>query len=456
MRWIDIILPEPTIHQELDTHLAAAADLAAQIPLLQEKSGLDSVRVLEVMEQAGQEIFNGLTALDPETFSPSRGGSSGDMPVLGQEEHDDLIGYHIVTNDDWVGLPWTWLHSGVGFLLEKHPICSATRGSCLPEGNHFRPWMQRLTRAPFLVGEAGGHTLKDTLSQLRPENSGRPEMLFVPGHSDRERRKLIYREAELIEAALEHACQGETLINLDLPLEPVTPSDLIKQGFQYQAIHFAGPTSKPAQPSDTFGEFWMDRLIEETTLPDAQELEDAMGIEGEVLGVDPVTSLLDDIAERYENADPVLDTVSVYRAGSTEAGSRHDSPAGESQGGRTSSHDPSRSWLLDDGPVHPEHLERNGALPPLIFSNSYQAMPTLGNRFVQAGASTFIGPVVPLFSRPARRFAGHCYSALGQGWCAGAAVWKAAQVCRRELGDEHPAWLSYGIQGCGRLSLQYL
>ena len=446
MRWIDIILPEPTIHQELDTHLAAAARLAAQIPPLQEESGLDSLKVIEIMEQAGQELFQGLVALDPGTFSPSRGASSGDTPVLGQPEHDDLIGYHIVANPQWVGLPWAWLHNGVGFLFEKHPICSSSHSSTLPAGDLHRPWMQRLTRAQFLVGETGGNTLKETLSQLRPENAGRPEILFVPGHSDRERRKLIYREAELIEAALEHGCRGETLINLDLPIEPVTPSDLIKKGFQYQAIHFAGPTSKPVRASDTFGEFWMDRLIEETTLPEAQELEDAIGIEGEVLGVDPVTSLLDDIVDRYENADPVLDLVSVAAAGSTGNGS----------GDAINTHRPSRSWLLDDGPVQPEHLERNGALPPLIFSNSYQAMPALGNRFVQAGASTFIGPVTPLFSRPARRFAGHCYAALGQGWCAGAAVWKAAQVSRQELGNEHPAWLSYGIQGYGQLSLQYL
>ena len=456
MRWIDIILPEPTIHQELDTHLATAAGLAAKIPLMQEESGLDSIRVLEAMEKAGQEIFQGLVALDPGTFSPSRGSSTGDTPVLGQPEHDDLIGYHVVANPNWVGLPWAWLHNGVGFLFEKHPICSSSSSSRLPAGDLNRPWMQRLTRAQFLVGEEGGDTLKETLSQLRPENSGRPEILFVPGHSNRERRKLIYREAELIEAALEHGCQGETLINLDLPVEPVTPSDLIKQGFQYQAIHFAGPTSKPARPSDTFGEFWMDRLIEETTLPEAQELEDAIGLEGEVLGVDPVTSLLDDIVERYENADPVFETVSVAPAGSTETGMKYVSSVGGSMDGVTKTQSSSRSWLLDDGPVQPEHLERGGALPPLIFSNSYRAMPALGNRFVRAGASTFIGPVVPLFSRPARKFAGHCYAALGQGWCTGAAVWKAAQECRQELGREHPAWLSYGVQGYGQLSLQYL
>jgi hypothetical protein len=111
---------------------------------------------------------------------------------------------------------------------------------------------------------------------------------------------------------------------------------------------------------------------------------------------------------------------------------------------------------LDDGAVKPEHLERGAAVPPLVFSNSYQALPALGQRFIKSGASTFIGPIVPLFSRPARIFAGHCYGAMGEGWSAGAAIWRAAQICRRELGAEHPAWLSYGLQGYGKLALQYL
>ena len=83
-------------------------------------------------------------------------------------------------------------------------------------------------------------------------------------------------------------------------------------------------------------------------------------------------------------------------------------------------------------------------------------MPELGWRFTRAGASTFIGPLLPLFSRPARIFVGYAYSALGQGWSAGAAIWKASLECRRELGTDHPAWLSYGVQGYGNLSLQFL
>lgn len=452
MRWIDIILPQPTLHQELDTRLTRAAALTAKIPPLQEQYGLDSVRVLEVMTRAGQELFQALVAADPEAFSSARVNPSREAAPLGQPDHDDLVGYHVVAAPVWVSLPWTWLHNGVGFLFEKHPICAATQPSRLPEADLQRPWMQRLDRARYLVGDNGESSLQETLAQLRPASAGQPEILFVPGHSNRHLRRLIYREAELIEGALEHGFQGETLIHLDLPLKPVTPSDLIQQSLQYQAIHFAGPTSHPARPNDPYGEYWMNILMKETSTQDDQKLDDALGLEGEVLGIDPVTSLLDDIVERYETAGLAYDTVSVPAA---EASESYGSSGGTDRG-TGPAHSPNRSWLLDDGPVHPENLERGGIIPPLIFSNSYQDLPTLGHRFIQAGASTFIGPVVPLFSRPARIFAGHCYGAMGRGWCAGAAVWHASQACQKELGKNHPAWLSYGIQGCGQVALQYL
>ena len=172
----------------------------------------------------------------------------------------------------------------------------------------------------------------------------------------------------------------------------------------------------------------MNCLIEETTLPDARELEDALGLEGEVLGVDPVTSLLDDIVARYETGESTLDSVKVPIHEGAGAGTHGGPVGGEDFHRLAPPAGQSRSWLLDDGPVNPENMERGGILPPLIFSNSYQALPELGHRFVQAGASTFIGPVVPLFSRPARIFAGHCYGAMGQGWCAAAAVWKASRT----------------------------
>ena len=53
-------------------------------------------------------------------------------------------------------------------------------------------------------------------------------------------------------------------------------------------------------------------------------------------------------------------------------------------------------------------------------------------------------------------YAGACWRALASGWCAGAASWQASRTLRRDLGAEHPAWLSYGVLGNGLLALQYL
>ncbi len=113
-------------------------------------------------------------------------------------------------------------------------------------------------------------------------------------------------------------------------------------------------------------------------------------------------------------------------------------------------------WLLEDGPVQPEELARDGGLPPLVFSNSYLSLPELGSRFLGAGASTFVGPVAAVMSRPAREFAARFYACLADGYCAAAALRAAALACRERYGEEHPVWLSYGLLGYGSLALQYL
>jgi hypothetical protein len=152
------------------------------------------------------------------------------------------------------------------------------------------------------------------------------------------------------------------------------------------------------------------------------------------VGVDQITAMLDEISERAERP-----------------GVR---PPRHAFGSASAGREP--SWLLDDGPVAPEQFGHGLGLPPLVFSNSHCALNELGARFHRAGASTVVGPVAPVFSRPARHFAGHFYQALGAGWCAGAAVWSASRALRDDLGAEHPGWLSYGLQGFGSLSLQYL
>jgi hypothetical protein len=275
-------------------------------------------------------------------------------------------------------------------------------------------------------------------------------MLFVPGHTDRRLRRLIYREAEVIQGALEIGCHGEVLARMDVEPDPITPSDLCERGFLYQALHFAGPTSLPATPNDARGEYWMNQLIDDTGDLADDAFESRVGLEGEVLGVDPITSLLDDITSRYD-----LHGMSETVPARSSSQNRQTSGSSGSSGPATPP-TTRHTWLLEDGPVDPENLGRGGMLPPLVFSNSFCALPELGRRFTRAGASAFVGPVVPLFSRPARIFAGYFYQALGEGWGVGAAVWKAARDCREEFGAGHPAWLSYGVQGYAVLALPYL
>jgi hypothetical protein len=442
MRWFDIILPEPGTNQGLDHDLAEAAALAARFPHVQQRDGLDAASLVPVMEQTGRCLFEALTRAVPRAFDRTRPAATVDAPDVGEAAHDNLTGFHLVVDEQWLGLPWNWLHNGLNFLLEQHPLCASLRPSALPPIQARRPWMQRQVRAGFLVGDGGAQDLRAVRDQLQTPGVRLPELLFIPGHTDPQMRRLIYREAEAIAEALGDGLPGRPLAHLDVPADAVTPGLLCQLNGAYQILHFAGPVSAPARHDDTLGEYWMNRLLEETSYPDDERLAEALGCEGEILGVDPITSLLDDVCENH-----------VRQTAHASAGLR------AVNGGRASASNGARgstAWLLDDGPVAPETLGRRGQLPPLVFSNSWCAVPELGPRFVKAGASTFVGPLVPLFSNPARLYAGHLYRGMGRGWCAGAATWRAAAQCRQELGREHPAWLSYGVIGFGSLSLQYL
>jgi len=438
MHWIDITLPGPGINQPMDDHLSAAVAHMARIPELQTRDGLDAVGLVDVCAEVGRLLFKAVQAVDPEAFAPDRAPAAAPVaPSLGDPAHDTLRGYLITADPEHVGLPWHWLHNGVAFLYTKYPECTAIAAEA-----QQRPWMQRQQRAAFLLADDGSHSMRGVLPQLRPAEAALPRLLFIPGHTDRQLRRLIYREAEAIQGALKLGCHGQILAHLEVEPDPITPSDLCQRGLMYQAIHFAGPTSLPATLDDKRGEYWMNQLIEETSQPADEDIEAQVGLEGEVLGVDPITSLLDDVTAHYELNGPPVE----IKAGARQ----HNGPPATPT-------PPARpTWLLDDGPVAPEHLGREGWIPPLIFSNSFCALPEMGSRFLQAGASTFIGPVMPLFSRPARIYAGYFYQALGQGWSAGSAAWKAAQSCRKEFGDEHPVWLSYGVQGQVSLALPYL
>ena len=452
MRWLDITLPEPKKNQKLDSLVEQALAGIEELDHIQQRDGLDNITVTEQMAAVGRLLFQALNLCDENAFHVDKNPQQCQTPLLGDDRHDLLVGFHIVASADWPELPWAWLHNGLGFLLEKHPITSAPRSADLPEGTACRPWMQRCRRAEFLVDDQGTSTLAGTLDQLRREAGATPEFLFVSGHTESKVRRMIYREAEAISQALEHTTLPGPLALVHMPKDPITPRELSGYSMAFQALHFAGPTSYEPGAQEEDQPDWMDQMVEDLNAVDERELEDAMGVEGEVLGVDPITSLLDDVSTRYEEGQLAGGPGRLESAGG----------GGRSGGGLGGPPDvsgtpnPGRDWLLDDGPVEPESLGKSGLVPPLVFSNSYCALPHLGRRFLDAGASTFIGPLAPLFSRPARIFVGYCYQALGEGWCAGAAVWRAANSCRQELGSEHPAWLSYGVRGHGSLGLAYL
>jgi len=413
MRWIDIPLPPHGTCQETDRLLDEAQAMVASIPDLQERHGLDASAVTQIMEQVGKTLFQAVTADNAEAFHPDLDRDGCQTP---DASNNALVGYHIVADSQQIGLPWHWLHNGVAPLLEKHPVTVAEHGSRVPELDPPRIWMQRHSNALF-ADDQESHLDRD-----------RPEILFVPGHGREEIRRLMFREAEGIDEALDSAVTG--LARLRIP-GAVTPGLLASRAMLYQALHFAAPTSQPPEISGAGENRWLAGLMAGAGagagVADAETVDNLVGLDMEILGVDPVEAALDQAMESYVNRPASVPKTVVATA--------------------------QNAWLLEDGPVLPENLGRDSCLPPLVFSNSWCSLGWLGRRFLDAGASTFVGTAVPLFSRPARRFAAHFYGALGDGYCAGVAHQRAALSLRDQLGMDHPAWLCHGVQGFGSLRL---
>jgi hypothetical protein len=413
MRWIDIVLPSPGTCPETDRLLDEARSLLDEIPERQERHGLDAPAITSHIEHTGQLLFRAVTSWQADVFDPAavRDGATTPGKI-------DRVGYHIVAGPDRVGLPWHWLHNGMAYLLEKSPVAAAGHGSHVDGADPQRVWMQRQVDA-LLAPDS------ENLS-----SPTQPEILFVPGHGKDEIRRLIFREAEGIDQSL--AELERPAARLRIP-GAVTPGLLAARAMLYQALHFAAPTSQPPEVSQAGEQRWLAGLMAAAGEPqtDADAVDDLVGMELEILGVDPVEVALDQALEAYAHrgrAVPVGSAASTERSG------------GE-------------GWLLDDGPIAPEHLGRDGCLPPLVFSNSWCSLHWLGQRFLDAGASTFVGTAIPVFSRPARHFAARFYGALGGGVCAGEAHRQAALQLRTQLGPEHPAWLAHGVQGYATLRL---
>lgn len=411
MRWIDVILPPVGICPETDRLLVEARTLTDDIPALQERHGLDTPAVVQRLEHIGQLLFKALTVHDPAAFRPDPARDGAQTPPCGHTDADQGLGYHLVTPSEWAGLPWHWLHSGVSFLLETGPICAAMHGARVPEIDPPRLWMQRHSDALF--GEtraARGHR-------------SCPEILFVPGHGREEIRRLIFREAEGIDNALR--VSAPPAARLRMP-GAVTPGLLAARAMLYQGLHFAAPTSQPPEVTHAGENRWLAGLMAAAGHDDAQSVDELVGLEPEVLGIDPVEVALDQALAAHVQRSTTV-TVGCSTAG--KAG-----------------------WLLEDGTVLPECLGRSG-LPPLVFSNSWCSLAWLGQRFCHAGVSTFVGTALPVFSRPARLFAAMFYQYLGSGFDVGNAHRQTSLALRENLGPQHPGWLAYGLQGYGSLHL---
>ncbi|HOX24984.1 MAG TPA: hypothetical protein PLL30_04365 [Candidatus Krumholzibacteria bacterium] len=415
MLWIDIPLPDAGTCPETDRLLAEARTLIESLPAVQERHGLDTPAVTRCMEQVGGLLFRAVTAHDPEAFHPDRERAGAVSTDPESPADDQTIAYHVVADRDLAGLPWHWLHNGVAFLIETSGIEAASHGSRVPRDDPPRLWMHRHRNLRVSSGERAD------------DQRVRPEVLFVPGHGRDEIRRLIFREAEGIDRAL--AASSPALARLRIP-GAVTPGLLASRAMLYQALHFAAPTSQPPEVSQAGENRWLAGLIAAAGQPDADPdtLDDLVGLDLEVVGVDPIEAALDQ-------------AVATYARRGVPAAVGPGVPAVEV------------AWWLDDGPVRPERLGRDGCLPPLVFSNSWCSLGWLGRRFLAAGASTFIGTAIPLYSRPARHFAALFYGALGAGLCACAAHREASLALRERLGPEHPSWLAYGIQGYGCLRL---
>jgi len=438
MRWIDIPLTGPDIRPEWESLLDEASACANEMPELQKSAGLDSPLIVRRMAEVGQMLFHAITQTDPGGFRPRREHEGGVTPHVGVTEADYVTGYHIIAPPQYVGLPWTWLHNGLTFLLEQYTICSSTNGSRLPAAPDVTPWMTRLREANLTQQIRGERPLRSTLLRLRPEMCDDPEILFVPGHCEDEIRRLIYREADGIKRALAASSLGRPLARLSVLTEAVTPALLTRRSSMYQGLHFAGPTAQRRDQAQGEEAAWLVELVETVNRESSETAENdiPVDLELEVVGVDPITALLDHVTAKAElgggpNVPPLE--------------SRHTTTTLERA-----------PWWLDDGPIQPEELGESGGMPPLVFSNSYRSLPELGHRFLAAGGAAFIGPHVPLYSRPARKFAGRFYNFLADGHCVATALRTAALACRSEFGAEHPVWLSYGVAGYGSLALQYL
>ena len=432
MRWLDIDLRRGCGDASVHTFLERAEARRDTLATIQRDAGQNSPQVLSCLEEIGQLLFRAARAADEAAFAPDRqdGGTRAPTP-LGASTDNDGPGYHLIVEDKALDLPWSALHNGLHFLLEQSPICVSTRGSRpVADADPQHQWMRRWEEDAFTETALGPASVSALIRRYRPEACAEPAILFLDGQGGGTGSAHGRCEHDMVHGALEARSDGQRLARLEAPTGVLTPAILAANTHGYQAYHFSGTTAVTADASgQTTGAQHLDVLPPpvQTALEDPTEFE--------VVGVDPITSLLDQINEKADAGQ----LAPWSQPGATQALA-----------------EVAPCWQLEDGPVRPEDLARSKATPPLVFSNSYLSLQALGARFLAAGTSVFVGPQLALAPEQASEFAAEFYHALALGSTAAESLRQAALACRCRWGAHHPAWLGYGIMGSGTLALQYL
>ncbi|HPF34048.1 MAG TPA: CHAT domain-containing protein [Candidatus Krumholzibacteria bacterium] len=396
MRWIEIDLTG-FLDDDSRRLLSAVRDRQRELPRLQRDAGLGSAQVVRFLAEQGERLFGVV-----------RGRTDAALDLAG----DEPLGLHVVTED--LDLPWTCLHDGLRFLLERMAITA----SASARSEQTAPWVRRRRDSDFAAAALGPDAPADVARRFRPDGCAEPEILYVAAADAAQARSR--EEQAALEKALDQVHDGVRLGRLKTPASTPSPSLLLKRAVSVQGFHYAASTVHPAP--DEAG-------VPAADLGAWQDVAE-VGDELEVVGVDPVDALLDTLSERAETAPlPLPAAVAVAAA-----------PA----------------WRFDDGHLRPEDLQGLQAVPALVVSNSYLSLSALGSRFLAAGASTFVGTQALVTAGDARDFAADFYTALGRGRGAAAALREASLAARERRGADHPLWLSYGLLGAGDLALQYL
>ncbi len=431
MRWLDIDLTHRD-DRTVDTFLERAQARRQELAGLQQDSGLDSPQVLSCLEEIGQLLFRAAHAADEAAFAPDHETRlTGAPSTPDSPDKSETIGYHLVVDEAHLDLPWTALHNGVHFLLEQAPICASTWGS-QPDAAaaSARQWMRRWEDNVFTESALGPASIGELVTRYRPEDCAEPSILFLDGQGTGADTSLGQIERDMVDGALETLTDGQRLARLENSPAALTPAHLARTSSIYKAFHFSGATSVPPIVADGTnpGPGW-----DSPASPTAQIIEDESDLE--IVGVDSITSLLDQINEKADAGQlaPWSESGALQLATRTAP-----------------------CWQLEDGPVRPEDLAGDHVAPPLVFSNSYLSLSSLGARFLNVGTSVFVGPQLALAPGRASEFAADFYHSLALGNSAAEALREAALGCRSRWGAHHPSWLGYGIIGSGTLALQYL